>query len=146
MQRRLDRAECLRIAKAYIVEHESGSLATALSDAACPRTAVLAALLYASGFYYVAVDESGGTAKYFAGPTADSASFQLALKINTGELSGAASNLVDIVYLVLDAIEHELSAAVYLPPDMKRRRVQAVCRRLGIEESFFSLVLRNQTS
>lgn len=146
MRTPLDRKDSIGLAKAYIVEHSNGSLSKALADPSCPRTAVIAALLHACGYYRVFVDEADATVEFSAGPTDRTASPQITFKKDTRELSGAAAVLIGTVYLLWLAIEHELDAALYLPPDMRRERVLSVCNRLGIDEDFVRLVLRNQAA
>ena len=143
MRRLLDREGSIRLAKAYLVEHEGNSLAGALADPLCPNISMLAALLHACGYGTVSLDDAGSAAEFFAGPTPETATGQLIFEKSTRQLSGSVSSLLTKVYSLVSAYEHELLVVVYLPPEMRRSRLLAVCERIGVDEEFFQLVLRN---
>lgn len=127
-----------------MARHPGGSLAEALSDSSCPATRLLAALIHSCGYFVVALEESGRSIQFFAGPTAGLAKLQLSLDHDSRQLSGELSALTGTVYSALQMIEHELDAAVYLPPEMRRDRVLSICGELGVDEDFFHMVLSNQ--
>lgn len=147
MSRSLAREDSVRLAQQYIRKTDVSPLSQALADPSCPAEAILATLLYASGFNVVVVsaNDPGLEVEFHAGATAASTSRQLSYNKSSQQLSGGASDLVSKVYLLLNAIEHELDAAIYLPPDMRRDRVLAVCNRVGVDEDFFRGVLRGST-
>lgn len=61
------------------------------------------------------------------------------------ELRGVGIEQIKKVYAVVVAIENELSTAVYFGPEGRRKRVEAVCRRLNLSKEEFNNILRHWT-
>ncbi len=53
------------------------------------------------------------------------------------------SSIVEKTYLIVHAVENELSAATYLPPGMRQKAIQEVIRRTKVDEALYSLIIRN---
>lgn len=62
-----------------------------------------------------------------------------------GEVSGSDLELIEKTYRVVHAIETELDAAVYVPPELRKKRVSSVLTRLGVSKGEFDRVVRNWT-
>jgi hypothetical protein len=67
------------------------------------------------------------------------------LLTSRNELTGAGVEQIRKVYKVAAAIEKELSTAMYLAPEERRKRIEAVCTRLEISRAEFNNILGHWT-
>lgn len=104
---------------------------------------VILALISANGFPYKNAIESNGVIEFYAGHDQSSLTLILTLDLQSFVLSGALSNTIEKAYLVVDAIENELSNAMYFPHEMRQARINSVINSIGVDASFYSTILRN---
>lgn len=104
---------------------------------------IILALISANGFPYKNATESNGVIEFYAGHEQSSLNLILTFDARSLILSGSLSKTIEKTYLVIDAIENELSSAMYLPHEMRQARINSVINRIGIDASFYSTILRN---
>ncbi len=104
---------------------------------------IILALISANGFPYKNSIESNGIIEFYAGHDQSSLNLILTLDLHNSVLSGSLSKTIEKTYLVIDAIENELSSAMYLPHEMRQARINSVITRIGVDTSFYSTILRN---
>lgn len=139
----VERLSVAPTAKEYVRGDATSSLLAALEDAGCPHEDLVSFLLFSCGHFAVAKNLAGASRQFYAGVSAGSMVLQVEMSGRPPQLSGPAVADLRAAYSILIAIEHELDAAVHLPPDMRRDRVKSACMRMGVSEDFFSAVLRN---
>lgn len=104
---------------------------------------VILALISANGFPYEQVNSEKEPIEFYAGHEHDSLSLVLTYSTDKSLLDGDFKKIIEKTYLVIYAIENELSEAMYLPHDMRQRRVNTVIDSIGVDASFYSTVLKN---
>lgn len=104
---------------------------------------IILALITANGFPYKNATESNGVIEFYAGHEQSALNLILTFDARSLILSGSLSKTIEKTYLVIDAIENELSSAMYLPHEMRQARINSVINRIGIDASFYSTILRN---
>ena len=104
---------------------------------------LLGALLYVNGFPYVAYAEGDSIIEFSAGHDHSSLELKVVFDMNTKELSGPFLEILDKTFFLITAIEHELNDAMLLPYNLRIGRIDEVCKQIGVDHSFFDLVLHN---
>ena len=127
----------------YVTSNPSASLGDALADSSASTAGLLAAIVYALGFGHVQVNKVGPDLKVYSGYDSAGLSEVLAFSPQTQELHGRFADMAPKIYAVIRAIENELTDAIYLPPEMRKLRVLAVCDAIGIGEEQYRSVLAN---
>ena len=104
---------------------------------------VVFALIEANGFPYKQIDKENGSLIFLAGH--DSENLKPILQFNKAqeESQGELKNVIEKSYLVIFAIENQLNDLIYLPPDMRKDEISRVLKNLGVDESFYTNILKN---
>lgn len=120
------------------------SLQEALKVAPNPRD-LLARLIRATSQSDVhSVENANGELGFTVHPIHGDGPFDLSLTANN-DLKGTSVELIEKVYSVVVAIETKLSSAMYLPSDLRRQRIDAVCKQLHVSNNEFNGIVRNWT-
>lgn len=138
----IDRNEILYNSRSDIVSNRFLDLSDAINNINDPEN-LLASLLLASGFLYVSVLSKGKRVIFLAGNLLDDLQVKLLFYKNRKSISGKYKGRVEKVFDLVNAIEHELTSAMLLPPKLRIGRIKALCNRIGVDQSFFQIVLRN---
>lgn len=104
---------------------------------------VVFALIEANGFPYKQIDKENGSLLFLAGH--DSENLKPILQFNNvqEEGQGDLKNVIEKSYLVIFAIENQLNDLIYLPPDIRKEEISRVLKNLGVDESFYTNILKN---
>lgn len=105
--------------------------------------ALVEALISANGFPYVECVEDASLVRFNAGHERESLQEVFVLDKRALRWEGSMSSIVEKTYLIVHAVENELSAATYLPPGMRQKAIQEVIRRTKADEALYSLIIRN---
>ncbi|MBJ9948523.1 hypothetical protein I5729_05285 [Acinetobacter bereziniae] len=104
---------------------------------------VVFSLIEANGFPYKQIDKENGSLIFLAGHDAEN--LKPILKFNNlqEEGQGDLKSVIEKSYLVIFAIENQLNDLIYLPPEMRKEEISRVLKNLGVDESFYTNILKN---
>lgn len=100
-------------------------------------------LLDANGFPYKELKKQGDNLSFYVGH--DSTALREILNINTSTslISGEFRDLIQKTYLMLLAIEQDLTDAIYWPREMRINETDKILHRIGVDKDFYSNILKN---
>lgn len=101
----------------------------------------LASLLFCCGFFYVKVKKEDQNITFFAGNLKDDLDEKLVFNKNTHTIRGKFYESLKKVFLLVTAIEHELSLP--LPYEMRRNKIIEICNRINVDMYCYERILQN---
>lgn len=134
--------DVIRQTRDYLVSNQVNNLEEALKKSKFPIR-LLAALLYAWGFPYVESVEKENGVDIKAGYHHEELETKIFYDIESNNISGELSYTLKKVFMLVNAIENELTSAAILPSEMRQQRVEEVIDAVQVKKSFFKHVLRN---
>ena len=104
---------------------------------------VFLALIKANGFPYVSVVNKHVRLDFFAGNEPNALRQVLWFDVKSHEVGGEFNVLIEKTFLVIVAIEKDLSDASYWTQHMRKERINEIMSQINVDSEFFSNVLRN---
>ena len=138
----INRENAIRQTKDYLVLNRVSNLEEALKNSGFPIN-LLASLLCAWGFPYIDTVKKEGGVDIKAGHLTEKHESKIFYDIESNSISGELNSTIKKVFMLVNAIENELTSAAILPPEIREQRIDKVTTAAEVEKSFFQHVLRN---
>ena len=116
-------------------------ISEAIVESSHPRE-LIGALLSAAGFPFVEWRIKEGTTNFLVGHSRNSLSVVATLPPDN-QLRGKFQALIAKIFLIVSAIENELTDATLLPQDLRAQRIKTFCDQHQIDDEIFTMVLKN---
>lgn len=129
--------------KGLILQRKGSCLEDILSLGDVNIIFVLTALTISLGIPYCKVRKSNNIYTFIAGYDEKHLREVLNYDIEKKELSGELKESISKAYQIIFAIEHELTDAVYLPPEMRHAQIEAVIKKTNTDSAFYTTILKN---
>ena len=106
---------------------------------------MVSAILYSLGFIYVLHEELENRLEFFAGHAERDMSHKLSIiRTDKGiDIDGTLSDLMEKIFCIANAIEHDTGEWIYLPNEIRQLRIRQFCDNLDVSQYFFQTVLAN---
>ncbi len=138
----INRSEALKESRELILRKRYPDIYTAINNAKSPEK-LIASLLFAAGYKYVEGVQDEGKTTFLAGNAPEDLNEQIIYSKPDNVLRGKSKDIVEKTYLVLSAIEHELTKTLSQPHELVEQRIKQVCQWAGIDRDFFSTITAN---
>ncbi len=103
----------------------------------------LAALIFASGFTYVYIEDTNKKVLFFASNVNNDFQEILTYCKATNIVEGQYYETIKTVFSIVTAIEHDLNSILLWPNEMRQRKIEEFCNDMQIDRAFFQTVLKN---
>ncbi|WP_148663948.1 helix-turn-helix domain-containing protein [Kushneria konosiri] len=100
-------------------------------------------LILINGFSYTKIDKKENDLEFYAGHSSKSLDKVVSYNCKDKQLVGDLKDVLEKTYLVLFAIEHELSAAMGFPHEMRMEEIKRVKERINVSNEFYSKILKS---
>lgn len=144
MEKDMTKSANKEILKSLILTGKYKTLSDLINSERGKIKEIISALIAANGFPYQELDIRDNKNVFLAGHALENLHPVLeCCEIDEPYIEGELKKVIENTYRLVFSIEHELSDAMYLPHEMRQKRIESVITNLGIDTDFYSNVLKN---